>query len=413
MNAPISERTASRPIGQRLARLIGRKGALGAIAVVWSLGLGAMVATVPPEPVVVTHWANGHIMDRETLLPAFSREFTEAGHTTAGGRKIRIEPVRANSGEISAEIESRVLYGGPIDRKKTHPVVVTPAADHWVVDLNHALGRTVLDGSGAQPLATTYIGIVTSREMAECLGWPEKAIGFADIIDLASDAKGWSGYQHCAKPEWGREALLAFTYPSRSSTARSVLYTLYSIAAAKPAETLNLTDVNNPAVTLYVNRFHSAVDCYVPDTLDLNIKILSAPSCAHFYFIAEDNLVKLYQGKVSVPVGTTTVPKTLERDLVMIHPEEGAIIHNHSAFVIDADFVSSDQADAARLWIDFLRQEDQQRVFMQEGFRRVTNGACVDPVGSPFSPCARTPGNPIYPDRIDPAVASAILDAWE
>jgi Ca-activated chloride channel homolog len=412
LNAPTPERTGSRLSSQRLARWIGRKGALAAITAVWLLGLGAMVATVPPEPVVVTHWANGHMMDRETLLPAFAREFTEAGHTTVGGRKIRVEPVRANSGEISAEIKERVLYGAPIDRKKADPVLVTPAADHWVVDLNHLLGRTVLEGSGAHPLASTYIGIVTSREMAECLGWPEKAIGFADIIDLASDANGWSRYT-CAKTEWGREALLAFTYPSRSSTARSVLYTLYSIAAGKPAETLNLTDVSNPGVTLYVNRFQSAVDCYVPDTLDLNIKILSAPSCAHFYFIAEDNLVKLYQGKVSVPVGTATVAKTLERDLVMIHPKEGAIIHNHSAFLIDADFVSTDQADAARLWIDFLREEDQQRAFMQEGFRRVTSGTCVDPVGSPFSPCARTPGNPIYPDKIDPAVAAAILDAWE
>jgi Ca-activated chloride channel family protein len=320
--------------------------------------------------------------------------------------------VRANSGEISGELQSRVLYGAPIDGDKPDPVLVTPAADHWVVDLNHALGREVLDGSGAQPLATTFIGIVTSREMAQCLGWPGKEIGFADVIELASDPSGWSRYE-CAKPEWGREALLAFTYPSRSSTARSVLYTLYSIAADKPAETLTLGDISSPAVVKYVNRFQSAVDCYVPDTLDLNSKILSAPSCAHFFFIAEDNLVKLYQGKLSIPIGSTNVTRSLDRDLVMIYPKEGAIIHNHSAFVINADFVSSEQAQAARSWIEFLREEPQQRAFMQEGFRRVTPGPCVDPVGSPFSPCGRTPSHPIYPDRIDPAVAAAILDEWE
>ena len=47
----------------------------------------------------------------------------------------------------------------------------------------------------------------------------------------------------CAKAEWGRDALVAFTYPSRSSTARSVLYTLYSIAANRPADQLTLADL--------------------------------------------------------------------------------------------------------------------------------------------------------------------------
>ena len=205
---------------------------------------------------------------------------------------------------------------------------------------------------------------------------------------------------------------MAFTYPSRSSTARSVLYTLYSIAAGKPAEALTVADVQQPLVAQKINTFHSSVDCYAPDTLDLNTKILTPPTC-QFFFIAEDNLVKLYQGKVSVLVGAESVVRNLDRDLVMIYPKEGAIIHNHSAFVISTEFVSDEQSEAAQLWIDFLREETQQRAFMQEGFRRVTNGPCVNPVGSPFSPCTRTPDNPIYPDKIDPAVAAAILEAWD
>ena len=96
-----------------------------------------------------------------------------------------------------------------------------------------------------------------------------------------------------------------------------------------------------------------------------------------------------------------------------LYPKEGAIIHNHSAFVIKADFVSEPQAEAAKLWIGFLREEAQQRTFMQEGFRRTSPGPCLDPLGSPFSPCASTPQRPFYPDRIDPAVADTSLRAWE
>ena len=385
--------------------------ALAAIGAVWAMGLVAMIASIPAQPVVITHWANGHMMDRPTLLPAFAEEFNDAGYRTKSGNRIEVRLTRANSGEIAGELRSRVLDGSPIDRGKPDPTLVTPAADHWIVDLNFALGRQVLDQDATETVATTYIGIVTSREMAECLGWPERDIGFADVVELASDPRGWSNYP-CAKAEWGREALLAFTYPSRSSTARSVLYTLYSIAANKPAEDLTIDDVKRPDVVQYVKRFQSAIDCYVPDTLDLNSKILTPPSC-HFFFIAEDNLVKLYQGKVSVMVGSTMVTRTLERDLVMIYPKEGAIVHNHSAFVVDAEFVGKEQSEAARTWISFLRAEPQQRAFMQEGFRRTTAGPCMDPLGSPFSPCADTPEKPIYPDRIDPEVAQAILEAWE
>ena len=384
--------------------------ALGAIFAIWAAGSAVLTLGIAPRPVVVSHWANGHMMDSDGLFPAFARAFTEQGHKTDSGHKIEVQVVRANSGEIDGELKSRIAYGSPIDASKADPVIVTPAADHWVIDLNHELGRQVLDLSSAEAPAMTYIGIVTSREMARCLGWPEQQIGIQDIVELTSDPEGWSKHD-CARPDWGKEATLAFTYPSRSSTARSVLYTIYALAARKAPEQLTLDDVTNVASTNYVHRFQTAIDCYVPDTLDLNIKLLTPPPCAQFFFIAEDNLVKLYQGKISVEGGGAT--RSLERDMVMIYPKEGAIIHSHSAFIVHADFVTNDQADAARQWIAFLLEETQQRAFMQEGFRRTTPGPCIAPLGSPFSPCTTTPATVIFPDRIDPAVADAILRAWD
>ena len=178
----------------------------------------------------------------------------------------------------------------------------------------------------------------------------------------------------------------------------------YSIAAGRPVEELTLDDVHNPAVSGLIQAFQRRLNCYLPDTLDLNLKMLPVPSCAHFFFIAEDNLVKLYQGKVA--------GKSLERDLVMIYPKEGAVVHNHSGFVLDANWVSVNQREAAVMWLDFLRSESQQRAFMQDGFRRVTEGTCIGPLGSPFSPCNVTPKRLIFPDKIHPAVAEEILRAW-
>ena len=376
------------------------------ILVVWAVGLAAILLTVP-QPVVIVHWANGHMVDSETLYPSFAREFNRAGYRTASGRRIMVQIVRANSGEIAGELTARILRGTRLDRAKPNPTIVTPAADHWLSEVNQAVGRAVVNLDQVQPPASTFIGIVTTRELARCIGWPERDVGFADVVALATGAS--------PEPETASrcgllpKARVGFTYPARSSTARSVLYSLYALAADTSPERLTIQDISRREVSGYIAAFQNAVDCYLPDTLELNRKMLVEPTCAHFYFLAEDNLVKLYQGKIEVRPGER---KGLERDLVMIYPREGAVIHNHSAFVVRAPWVSSDQAEAANAWVGFLTSEPQQQDFMQEGFRRGTEGICVDPLGSPFRPCAAQPRTVIYPDRVDPAVAVEASRSW-
>ncbi len=370
-----------------------------AVALFWVVGVAAIVG-FPAPTVQVAQWANAHVMG-DQLLPAFAARFNAAGYRAPDGSVIQVTPTQANSGEITGRLRTMAL-DGPTSGE-TGPVLVTPAADHWMVDLTHDVGWPMADDRSTKPIATTYLGIVTTRDMAQCLGWPQREIGFEDIIRLGIQSNGWRQYP-CAKPEWGSDVLLAFTYPDRSSTARSLLYTFYGIAAHKSVEELTLDDVRNPEVSGLIGAFQRRLNCYLPDTIDMNLKLVPVPTCAHFFFISEDNLVKLYQGKVA--------GKYLERDLVMIYPKEGAVVHNHSAFVLDTDWVSPSQRDAASIWVDFLRGEPQQRAFMQDGFRRVTPGPCIDPLGSPFSPCQTTPTRVIYPDRINPDVADEILSAW-
>jgi Ca-activated chloride channel family protein len=46
----------------------------------------------------------------------------------------------------------------------------------------------------------TPLVIAMPQPMAEALGYPEKPLGFADIIALANDPEGWAAFGH---PEWG------------------------------------------------------------------------------------------------------------------------------------------------------------------------------------------------------------------
>ena len=205
------------------------------------------------EPVVVVHWTTGHLT-RDGLLKDMAIQFNKAKHKTKSGAKVVVEVYDAPS-ELQGEYLSELLRFGT--RRNLHeetngyvvenipdPTIVTPSSAHWLVTLNHEVGRSVADIDAADSIVRPVIGIVTYEEMAKCLGWPEKQIGFEDIIALRDDDLGWARYP-CARAEWGQRPLLAFTDPTTSSTGRSLHLALYSFAANKLPEDLTVEDVND------------------------------------------------------------------------------------------------------------------------------------------------------------------------
>src|SRR5215212_1440002 len=360
----------------------GRTRLIGIIVALWLVGVVALLAnSAARQTVVVTHWANGH-MTTDSLLPGFAHQFNAAYHLTESGKLIEIRPIEVNSGAMTYQLVKRASPGAVCPENQgtggqgadalPDPTIVTPAADHWLGEVNYAVGRPVVDLGTMPVLARTWLGIATFREMAQCLGWPERAIGFGDIIALRNDPRGWATCP-TARAEWGQTPLLSFTDPDSSSTGRSMIYTLYAIAAGKSPEELTQADVQDPKVVEYVRQLQRSVDHYVPDTLILNSKIYLGPRYGHFFIIAEDNLVKLHQGKVEVEDVNGKSRRSLDRDMVFIYPKEGSPQHNHSAAIVKADWVTPDRTDAAQQWIDFLLEDRQQQAFMQEGFRPGTS----------------------------------------
>ena len=395
-------------------------GGILVVVLVGSLVLRAVV-TEEEDPLIVVHWANSHPM-RPGLLPDMAEEFNSDDHETASGRPIEIVVVQCDSAvqaddlvdrlnEVSSGEDGCTSDGEPAP----NPTIVTPQSADWLVDINHGAGYDVVDLAATENIAQTWLGIVTYREMAECLGWPDQQLGYSDLIELLSNPEGWAAYSSCADVEWGKQPKLAFTNPSKSTSGRNVLVSLYSIAAHKAPADLTVADIERPDVVEYVSDFHRLVDHYMPTTPALNTKISQGTTYGHFFLMPEDNLANLYLGTESVLTADgSRAPIDSVRGLVMIYPKEGAVLNGNPAGIVSAPWITDESAEAAREWVTFLREDDRQSSFEAAGFRP-PSGVDREVDASRFATwglSADPPTASIEPGDLQPAVLDRIIGSW-
>ena len=378
-------------------------------------GPGPTTTPGPGGVVQVVQWSNGHLM-RPGLMKEMADQFNKANYRTQSGKRIEVKVYNHGSAEQADDLLSRVTRGIPTERDFPDPTVVTPSSADWLVRVNYGAGRTIVDTAGSKSIASALIGIVTYRDMAEVLGWPDKPIGYADIIALRNDPQGWAAYPG-AKAEWGQKPLMAFTDPITSTTGRSVLFSLYANAAHKSPEQLTLSDVSNPQVVASVKQFQTLIDHYMIGTIPLNTKVYQGPRYGNFFIMPEDNLIHLYEGTEQALIdGVQVQAPPITEDMVMIYPKEGTMIRNNIAGVVKASWVTDEQVEGANRWIDYMREDEQQRAFMRFGFRPVTDLPVTDSaskiLGSYGLEVAPKPQVQV-PERIDPAVAAAIEKSWQ
>jgi len=373
------------------------------------------------ETVEITQWANSHLM-RDGLLPDMAKAFNRHHYKTSTGQVIKVEVVQCDSFVQTADLVSRVDNAGPAtkhckttnDLPAENPTIVTPQSDDELINIDQLAGREVVDRSTARSIAETWLGIVTYRDMARCLGWPDKQLGYADLIELFKE--GWPSHGDCASAEWGRP-LLAFTNPSASTSGRNVLVSLYSIAAQEPPADLTVDDIDRPDVTQFVSEFNDLVDHYMSTTQVLMTKIKQGKKFGQFFLMPEDSLVNLTLGneKAFAEDGTSQPLQGIPSgDLVMIYPKDGSVLNSNPGAIVSAEWVTPQQSEAANVWIEYLRSEHQQKVFGAAGFRPPSDtGLPVDV--EQFTKWGLAPDRPvktIEPGDLQPAVLERILSRW-
>jgi Ca-activated chloride channel homolog len=372
-----------------------------------STQVGASVAK-PPNAIEISII---YSPESEQYLPQMMTAFNQAyadgrnpvtGQALASGeRPIYITGKNASAGTVMQGMINAIIAPGNANVER--PTLWGPSVSHWMLLANYQSGRQLFNMSEvrATALAPVVMAIWESRLNAirETVGHDD--IGWEELLGVLHSPNGWEDYGIS-----GRQTVYyGHTDPQLSSTAVSTLIAEFYASARQNGFTgrrLTLDQVNDPAVQQGVRDIEQLIRHYSSRTTEFKEYIAQGPNYLDFVALEENDLIYINRG--------LTEYDPPER-LVALYPKEGTFWHEHPFGIVQADWVAPEQAEAARVFTDYVLMPDNQRLIMEQGFRPANPDV---ELGFPF-----TEENGVDPagpatvlDVPEPEVISAVQQSW-
>lgn len=307
--------------------------------------------TRPPNSVVVTIVTND---TKAEWLRLVTDAFNAQKPRTADGKQIVVDIVQESS---PAPTVDRIVKG------ELRPSLWSPGDISWIEQANQQLrdaGRAPIVTEDCPRVVYAATGFAMWRPMAEALGWPDKPIGWRQIVALAADPQGWAGYGH---PEWG-QFKFGHTHPEQSTTGFNMLATLAYAAAGKTSG-LSPEDIGSQTVQDAFRKVEKNTYHYGTSTSGLlNLMAKKGPSYLHAATASETAMLKtveLYKDVLHFP-------------LAFVFPAEGTFWMDNPACLLSAKWVTAEEREAARIYRGYLLAPEQQDKAVQIGLRPAVAG---------------------------------------
>jgi Ca-activated chloride channel family protein len=182
--------------------------------------------------------------------------------------------------------------------------------------------------------------------MAEALGWPDTPIGWHDLIELMAAADGWATVGH---PEWGTFKF-GHTHPAYSNVGMLMLASLAYLATGQ-TEGLTADEVYSDMVVEDFRQVELHTYHYGIQSRDLlGLMVTRGPEYLHAVTTSEAETLK-----TNAEQGAN-----MRFPLVFIFPSDGTFWGEHPYCVLDADWVTDAQQEAAAVFLDYLLAPVQQ-----------------------------------------------------
>ena len=321
--------------------------------------------------------------EKEDLLEPLIRRFNES-EPKVGGKQVFVEGENMSSGEVEEKIADGAMT----------PVAWTPASSFWGRLLNFDADQAFVRSENPS-IVNTPLVIAMWQPMAEALGYPDKPIGFEDILRLARSPGGW---RDLGRPEFG-DFRLVHTNPDFSTSGLSAVVAEYYAATGKK-EGLLEEDVTAPAARRTVRGIERSIVHYGDTTLFISDEMKKhGPEYASAVAMEETTLLAFNRTRGSQP------------KLVAIYPKEGTFYSDNPFLILDAPWVSAAERKGARLFQRFLADEVTPQLAARFGFRPADIGQ------RPVAPIEVANGvDPRQPTRVlappEPRVLNRIRETW-
>ena len=323
---------------------------------------------------------------------AVTAPFNEARIETSSGRPVFVHVNQLSSGDVFPKISSGELK----------PTIWSPGDMSWINEANviweDLNGRPLTQD--CTPSVYTVIGIGMWRPMAEAMGWPDEPIGWDEIVALASDPDGWDRYGH---PEWG-QFKFGHTHPDSSNTGflamGTLAYSALDITEGLTPEMVKSQKVIDTFQQLEDNTYH-----YGMSTRSLfTLMAQNGPSYLHAGTNSETGLLATNKYQADA----------LRFPLVFIFPSDGTFWSTNPICVLDADWVSEEQREAAKLYAEYLQEPEAQETAVEIGLRPTTGIELHAPIALESGTDPRVSPETIPPlESVSGDTATAIKDVFK
>ncbi|MGH2524458.1 MAG: substrate-binding domain-containing protein, partial [Anaerolineales bacterium] len=207
------------------------------------------------------------------------------------------------------------------------------------------------------PTVYAPIGFAMWRPMAEALGWPDQPISWDVLVNLSADPEGWNSLGH---PEWG-QFKFGHTHPDYSNVGLLIMTALaYSIEGSTSG--LTADRVYSPEVEAAFARVEQNTYHYGIQSRPL-MQLLAqrGPDYLHAVTSSEAETLKT----------NAEFRDSLRFPLVFIFPAKGTYWSEQPYCILDAEWVSDEQREAATLFRDYLLDPAQQALAVDNYVRPV------------------------------------------
>jgi Ca-activated chloride channel family protein len=352
-------------------------------AIVTRLAPSLEPSTVAPEP-LVTELHLAYSPEKQVLFEGLVVDFNAQGLTSPDGEPLRVAAVQmdpeamvnaALAGEVQAIVPDSSVWLDVLDRAYAERVAA-----------QEVVGSQARLTSEVTRWAVSPVVIAMWEETARQMGWPDRPIGWVDLLDRAQSDPDF---------KWSHAA---------TNSASGLLATLAEFYAGAGV-TRGLTEdlARSQEVTEYVGAIEKTVRFYGEGEWAVIQRVLGEGRGFLDAFVVQEQLVVYFNRQSDRP-----------GQLVAIYPAEGTLWEDHPLALIESSALTPRQRETYAAFRQYLTSVPVQQRVLEAGYRPADLSLPIDGPESPIN--AANGANPAEPQTTlqipAPGVVQVVRDVW-